>query len=173
MKKAIHKLDKFGDISIGDIVSMNGSSYVIYNDAFNEGMYGMENVVSSGASMSQIDITKNLIESFIQKDGLKLKEKKNIHKCIKSSYTLVSLTEDRKVADIIKTLYYNEECTLYYHPLIGKLYNFNDSNSHLFLEDAIKISDDILNYIHLFSKEEITKTLKDISIDKVNKIGLI
>lgn len=173
MKKAIHKLDKFGDISIGDIVSMNGSSYVIYNDMLNENSYGMENVESTCEPTNLVNLTRDIIESFIKKDGLKLKAKKNISKCIKSSYTLVSLSEDKKINDIIKTVFYNEECVLYYHPLIGKLYNFHEDNVHLFLEESMRVSNDALNYIHLFSKEEAEKVLKDISIDKVSKINLM
>lgn|SRR5574344_1972533 len=169
-KENVAELDKFGDISVGDVVSLNGSSYVLCNDIINDGKYEMENTEHS--SLNQLDLTRSAIERYI-KDGLKLETKMNLNKYLKISSTLINLSDDKKVDDIIKMIYYIKGFLFYYHPLTGKLYNFNMSSTHIFLEDAIRISGDVLNYTRFFSKDEMTKILKETSIDRVNKIGII
>jgi hypothetical protein len=126
MSSPIIALKKFKDITVGDIISVDGIQYLIYDNYFCGFAYNLMNI--SNDANATLSMTDTEIENFLDIHAT-LERQSCIEKNLKLFDTEVVMSKDGKIDDIIKVVkcYYTlPNVTLYYHPKYGKMYNVND-----------------------------------------------
>ena len=165
-------LQKFGDISVGDIVMIRNKNYIFTYDELYFEFVSMQN-------SDNINISKYTIVDFFVKKKAKLRSKIITEDSIKNCDTGISFNYDGSIKlskNFLYTLEDEEQCNdtlMTYYPIEKKIsqdsMSYNKVLSELLLEDK-SVLRKLLPYKKFLSKSEQKILIDNLSIDSVTDI---
>lgn|SRR5574344_403810 len=172
MSYKIEDVEKFKNISIGDIVTIHDIQYVFLNN------YDCNNYLFVvNRNIPNIFVEKFELEEYV-KDNVTQKSHVSILKKIKTSRTEFYFHENGQV-EVGKKIIYNmndEECALFFYPYIGKLYDCNVGYPYT-VDEVIQCFPEkvniLLDYDNCLTLEEKKTILTSKEICCIPKISII
>lgn len=155
--KSIKDVEKFGDISIGDVVIIQGLECLFLNH------YNNSYLFKTGKRIPNIIIKERDIEKYI-KENVTLKSHVSMLDSIKTCDTEVYFSDDKHliVSKVIEyepnknNMFHSKE-RLFFYPYNGKLYDFYPDNSYdiyQFWKNFPKTRDILLKYRNCLTQKE-------------------
>src|SRR5574344_894367 len=165
--------EKIDDITIGDIVTIHNSSYIMCNEPL---CFGYSFISTHDKHLNNIfDISELNIKQYIKDEPVNLKCHVDIAKNIDKIETMFQFY-DNKIQDIVKVVRYftytSDHMCVYYYPFLGKIYHTDPTNL-IDIRSALRKSNDVLQYSYLFTTAEKRLLFRSTLLKSVPKIDEI